>query len=95
MPVRDLPDSLGQRVDHRRGSAVAKAFDGMIVGAVGVFGGIPKADDDAVQRKVRTNTLTDGTRLGEGERRQGGNEDDLLGSFASQPRIWSETAAGR
>ena len=41
VPLRDLPDSLGHRVDNCRGSAVAEALDGVIVGAVVVFRGVP------------------------------------------------------
>ena len=71
MPVCDLPDRLGQGVDNDGGSAVAEALDGEVVGLVGVFGGVPKADDDAIVWKVRPDTLTDGAGLGEGKRRQG------------------------
>ena len=52
MPVRDLPDRLGQGVDNDGGSAVAKALDGEVVGLVRVFGGVPKSDDDAIVWKV-------------------------------------------
>jgi len=52
MPVCDLPDRLGQGVDNDGGSAVAEALDGEVVGLVGVFGGVPKADDDAIVWKV-------------------------------------------
>ena len=41
MPVCDLPDRLGQGVDNDGGSAVAEALDGVIVGAVVVFRGVP------------------------------------------------------
>jgi hypothetical protein len=52
MPVCDLPDRLGQGVDDDCGSAVAEALDGEVVGLVGVFGRVPKADDDAIVWKV-------------------------------------------
>ncbi len=45
----------------------------------GVFGGVPKADDDAVVGKVRADALADGAGLREGEGRQGGDEDDGVG----------------
>lgn len=99
MPLRHLPDSLGQRVDHRCGSAVPEAFDSVIlstiVGAVGIFRGVPKTDDDAVQRKVRADALTDGARL---EKANGGKAEmkmTVLGSCANELRISSETEAGR
>src|SRR5277367_3461315 len=52
MPVCDLPNRLAQGVDNDGGSAVAEALDGEVVGLIGVFGGVPKADDDAIVWKV-------------------------------------------
>ena len=52
VPVCDLPNGLGQSVDYGRRTAAAEALDGEIVRLVGVFGGVPNADDDAVVRKV-------------------------------------------
>jgi hypothetical protein len=52
MPMCDLPDRLGQGVDDDAGFAVAEALDGEVVGLVGVFSGVPKADDDAIVCKV-------------------------------------------
>ena len=79
MPLRDMPDGLSEGVDDDGGFAVAEALDGEVVGLVGVVGGVPKADDDAVVGKVRADTLADGAGLGEGEGRQGGDEDDGVG----------------
>ena len=52
VPVCDLPDGLGEGVDDDGGSAAAEALDGEVGGLVGVFGGVPEADDDAVVGKV-------------------------------------------
>jgi hypothetical protein len=52
MPVCGLSDRLGEGVDNDGGSTVAEALDGEVVGLVRVFGGVPKADDDAIVWKV-------------------------------------------
>ena len=52
MPVCGLSDRLGEGVDNDGGSTVAEALDGEVVGLVRVFGGVPKADGDAIVWKV-------------------------------------------
>ena len=79
MPVCDLPDGLSEGVDDDRGSAVAEALDGEIVGLIWIFSWIPKPDNDAVLGKVRADALTDGAGLGESEGRHGRDEDDGVG----------------
>lgn len=78
-PVGDLLEGLGEGVDDDVGLAVAEAFDGQLGSLFGIFGSVPQANDDAVVGKVRTNALTDGAGLREGEGRQGGDEDDGIG----------------
>ncbi len=79
MPLRDLLEGLGECVDDDGGFAAAEAFDGLLGGLVGIVGGVPEANDDAVFRQVRTNALADGAGLGEGEGREGRDEDDGVG----------------
>jgi len=76
--VRDLLEGLGEGVDDDVGFAAAKALDGEL-GLVGVFSGVPEANDDAVVGQVRPNALTDGAGLGEGEGGKSGDEDDGAG----------------
>ena len=74
----DLLESLGEGVDDDVGFPAAKALDGEL-GLVGVFSGVPEANDDAVVGQVRPNALTDGAGLGEGEGGKSGDEDDGAG----------------
>ena len=76
MPVRDLLECLGEGGDDDVGFAAAEAFDELFGGLVGIVGGVPEADDDAVVRQMRTDALADGAGLGEGEGREGRDEDD-------------------
>lgn len=78
-PVGDLLEGLGQGVDDDGGFAAAEAFNGEFGGLVGVFGWVPETDDDAVVGEMGADALTDGSGLGEGERRQGRDKDDSVG----------------
>jgi hypothetical protein len=66
-PIGDLPDGLGEGDNDDVGSAVAEALDGEFGGLVGVFGRVPKADDDAVVGQMGADALADGAGLREGE----------------------------
>ena len=63
VPVGDLLKGLGEGVDDDVGFAAAEALDGLFGGLVGVVGGVPEADDDAVVGKVRADALADGSGL--------------------------------
>ncbi len=82
-PVEDLAQGLGQGVDDYCGFACSEALDGEFGGLVGVFAGVPKADDDAVVGEVVADALADGSGLGEGEGRKSVDEDDGVG-FAGE-----------
>jgi len=71
VPVCYLTNRFGEGVDDDGGLADAEAFDAEVGGLVGVFGGVPEADDDAVAGKVGADALADGSGLGEGEGWQG------------------------
>ena len=70
-PKCDLPEGLSESVNNDGGFAAAEALDAKVVGLIGVFGGVPEADDDAVLGKVGADALADGSGLGEGEGWQG------------------------
>lgn len=78
-PVSDLLEGLGEGVDDHVGFAAAEAFDREVGGLVGIVGGVPQADDDAVVGKVRADALADGAGLREGEGWECGDEDDGVG----------------
>ena len=84
MPLGDLLEGLGESVDDDGGFAAAEALDGVFGGLVGIFGGVPETDDDAVVGKVRADALADGAGLREGEGRQGRDEDDGVGFFGER-----------
>ena len=79
MPVIDLFEGLGEGVDDDSGSSVAEALDGEVGGLVGIVGGVPETDDDAIVGKVGADALADGPGLGESKRGQRGDEDDGVG----------------
>jgi len=81
MPLRDLLEGLSESVDDYCGFAAAEALDGLLGGLVGIVGGVPEANDDAVVGQVCANALADGAGLREGEGRQGRDEDDGVGLF--------------
>ncbi len=81
MPLRDLLEGLGEGVDDDCGFAAAEALDGLLGGLVGIVGGVPETNDDAVVGQVCANTLADGASLRKGEGREGRDEDDSVGLF--------------
>lgn len=61
------------------GFAAAEALDGLLGALLGIVGGVPKTNDDAVVGQVRADALADGSCLREGEGWQGRDEDDGVG----------------
>ena len=78
-PLSDLLKCLSESGDDESWSAVAEALDGEVGGLVGIFGGVPQADDDAVVGQVQADALADGAGLGEGEGRESRDEDNGVG----------------
>ena len=79
MPVIDLLEGLGEGVDDQSGSSIAEALDGEVGGLLRIVGSVPETDDDAVVGQVQADALADGAGLGEGEGREGRDEDDGVG----------------
>jgi len=63
MPLRDLLEGLGESVDDDSRFAAAEALNGLLGGLVGIVGGVPEANDDAVVGQVCANALADGSSL--------------------------------
>jgi hypothetical protein len=63
VPVGYLLKGLSEGVDDDVWFAAAEAFDGLFGGLVGVVGGVPEADEDAVVGKMRADALADGPGL--------------------------------
>jgi hypothetical protein len=79
VPLRDLLKSLTESVDDDVWFAVAESLDDLLWVLLGIVGGVPKANDDAIVGQVRADALADGACLREGEGWQGRDEDDGVG----------------
>ena len=94
-PESDLPEGLSESVDDDGGLAVAEALYGEVGSLFGVVGGVPQADHDAVVGQVQADALADGAGLGEGEGREGGDEDDGVGFVGERVENLAGDGGGR
>lgn len=63
LPMGDLLESLGERVDDDIGPAVAETLDSEVRGLLRIVRDVPESDDDAVIGKVRADAMADGAGL--------------------------------
>jgi hypothetical protein len=95
-PDGDLPEGLSESADDDGGFAVAEALDGEVGSLVGVVGGVPEADHDAIVGQVQADALADGAGLGEGEGGQGRDEDHGVGFVGERfENLSGDGAAGK